>query len=62
MWFAQSYKNLEVIVVDDASTDGTVDVIQEYGDRVRLVVRETNSGLPAVPRNQRDKSLHEGNM
>ena len=50
--FAQTYPNIEVIVVDDASTDGTVDIIREYGDRVRLVVRGINSGLPAVPRNQ----------
>lgn len=50
--FAQTYRNLEVIVVDDASTDRTVEVIQSYGDRVRLIQREVNSGLPAVPRNQ----------
>lgn len=50
--FAQTYPKIEVIVVDDASTDGVVDIVREYGDRVRLVVRDVNSGLPAVPRNQ----------
>ncbi len=50
--FAQTYKDMEVIVVDDASTDKTVDIVRKYGDRVRLVVRGVNSGLPAVPRNQ----------
>lgn len=49
---AQTYRNMEVIVVDDASTDKTVNVVRRYGDRVRLVVRNTNSGLPAIPRNQ----------
>ena len=49
--FAQTYPNIEVIVVDDASTDGTVDLVREYGERVSLVVLEVNSGLPAVPRN-----------
>ena len=50
--FAQTYPNIEVIVVDDASTDKTVDIVREYGDRVQLAVRDVNSGLPAVPRNQ----------
>jgi glycosyltransferase involved in cell wall biosynthesis len=49
--FAQTYPNLEVIVVDDASTDGTVGLIREFGDRVTLIRSEENSGLPAVPRN-----------
>ena len=35
--FAQTYQDFESIVVDDASTDGTVDLIRRtYGDRVRL--------------------------
>lgn len=49
--FDQTYQNLEVIVVDDASTDGTVEALRSYGDRIRLVSLEKNSGLPAVPRN-----------
>ncbi len=31
---AQTYKNFEIIVVDDRSTDSTPDVIESYGDRV----------------------------
>lgn len=50
--FAQTYPALEVIVVDDASTDRTVEIIQSYGNRVKLIRRAANSGLPAVPRNQ----------
>lgn len=50
--FAQTYPNLEVIVVDDASTDGTVDILREYGDCIEIIIRQENSGLPAVPRNQ----------
>lgn len=49
---AQTYPNIEVVVVDDASTDGTVDVIASYGDRVRLIRRDTNSGICPVTRNQ----------
>ena len=50
--FAQTEQNFEVIVVDDASTDGTLDILRSYGSRIRLVERKNNSGLPAVPRNE----------
>jgi glycosyl transferase family 2 len=32
---AQSYPRTEVLVMDDASTDGTPDIIASYGDRIR---------------------------
>ena len=49
--FAQDWPALQVIVVDDASDDRTVDILCEYGDRIELVVRPQNSRRPAVPRN-----------
>lgn len=48
----QTYYDLEIIVVDDASTDGTAVMMKErFGDsRVHYHVLETNSGGAAVPR------------
>jgi glycosyltransferase involved in cell wall biosynthesis len=33
----QAYPNLEVMVMDGGSTDGTVDVLRSYGDRIHWV-------------------------
>ena len=44
---AQSYANKEHVIVDGASTDGTVDVIREYADRYPHIrwISEPDSGL-----------------
>jgi glycosyltransferase involved in cell wall biosynthesis len=46
---AQDLPDQEVIVVDDGSTDGTVETLVSYGSRIR-VLQQRNSG-PAVARN-----------
>lgn len=46
----QDYPRIELIVVDDGSTDGTPEAAERWGDRVR-VLRRQNAG-PAAARNQ----------
>lgn len=46
---AQDYQNIEVIVVDDCSTDNTVSVVQAIRDsRLRLVRQQQNQGACAA--------------
>ena len=53
---AQTFKNFEVIVVDDCSTDDGVDIVENYqekfGGRLRLTKTSSNSGGSGVPRNK----------
>lgn len=45
----QSYRPIEIIVVDDGSTDATRDTLGEYGDRI-VSIHQKNGG-PSVARN-----------
>jgi glycosyltransferase involved in cell wall biosynthesis len=49
----QTWENIELIIVDDCSTDATFEVIQAYAkkdERIKVLKTETNSG-PYVARN-----------
>jgi glycosyltransferase involved in cell wall biosynthesis len=48
--FEQTYRNIELIVVDDGSKDDTLSRLSEYGNRIRLI-SQANAG-PAVARNR----------
>lgn len=42
---AQDYPGIEYIVVDGASTDGTTDIVREYGGRIAKIISEPDRGM-----------------
>ena len=50
----QTYKNLEIIIVNDCSTDKTLDVLNEYAKkdkRIRVMSNDKNSGVAETRNN-----------
>ena len=41
----QDYPNIEYIVIDGASTDGTIDIIKKYSNRITYWISEPDNGL-----------------
>jgi len=41
----QNYKNIEYIVIDGGSTDGTVEVINKYKDKINYWISEIDRGI-----------------
>jgi GT2 family glycosyltransferase len=42
---AQRYKHKEIIVIDNASKDGTIDILEQFEDRCRIVYNDENIGF-----------------
>ena len=45
---AQRYADKEIIVIDNASTDGTVDILEQFEDRCRIIYNDENIGFAAA--------------
>jgi len=42
----QTYKNLEIIIIDDASTDSTLKIVKKYKDkRIKIYINNKNLGI-----------------
>ena len=51
---SQSYKNLELIIVDDCSFDGTIKIIKKLKEkdrRIKIFKTQKNSSVVSTPRN-----------
>ena len=46
--FGQTHRPIEVVVVDNASTDGSLDVLVRFGGRIRLIRNDRNAGFAAA--------------
>ncbi|WP_437920146.1 glycosyltransferase family 2 protein [Sphingobacterium sp. LRF_L2] len=41
----QTYRNVEYIIIDGLSTDGTLDVIKKYSEHIDLLISEKDNGI-----------------
>jgi GT2 family glycosyltransferase len=45
---AQRFANKEIIVIDNASTDGTVDILEQFEDQCQIIYNDENIGFAAA--------------
>ena len=48
--FNQTYRDYEIVVVDDGSRDDSVAILKGYGDRLRLIVQANRGTYPTLNR------------
>ena len=44
----QKYPHLDVVIVDNASTDGTVDILEQFAEKCRIYYNDENIGFAAA--------------
>ena len=44
-FFSQTWEDKEYIVIDGGSTDGTIDIIKEYANRISYWISEPDKGM-----------------
>ena len=54
--FGQTYPNIEIIVVNDGSTDNTLQVLEAYKNQIKIINQENSGSNPA-----RNRGLREAN-
>lgn len=42
---AQNYKNIEYIIIDGNSTDGTLDIIKQHSNKITTIISEPDNGI-----------------
>jgi len=42
---SQTYKGIEYIIIDGGSTDGTLDIVNKYKDRISKIISERDKGI-----------------
>src|SRR5579864_6724197 len=45
---AQRYPNTEIIVIDNASSDGTIDILEQFENRCQIIYNDENIGFAAA--------------
>ena len=56
----QSFRDWELLVVDDCSTDNTKNIIEKFvdrDDRIKLISRDKNGGKPSIAKNSAFKYI-----
>ena len=60
---AQTYQNIEYIIIDSSSTDGTIEIINSFGKSISKIVSEPDNGIyDAINKGIRKKKIRFCNI